>query len=298
MKIIDIPKSGKCGDIVAYESRWGQCQRQLVVPTNRQTAAREARRGAFGRLSRAWGTVLTEAQRQAWNAAGPEVESGKRLGQSGPLTGQMHFVGINSARACIGREMLMEPPEPVVFGANPVEELTMRWEAGRVKMELRVPAAVREDIMVFGQGPCSAGRSKRRNVSYLGVLPKPVDGVSDITELYVGRFGEPRAGEKVFIVVRQQANGWEGEAWEVSEVVPERVFEGQAAGEAGLTLHVHMHKGCTREVQGINEAPAGGGEKGAGALESSEIRRPESEAGGIGADGCPRPEASRARPQE
>jgi hypothetical protein len=64
--------------------------------------------------------------------------------------------------------------------------------------------------MVFGQAPCSAGRRKRRNVSYLGLLPAAQDGLIDITALYIARFGEPRPGERVFIVTRQQKDGWEG----------------------------------------------------------------------------------------
>ena len=63
MKILDVPKSGKCGNIVAYPGRYGQCQRQLVVPANRKTPARDHMRGAFGRWSRLWGTGLTQAQR-------------------------------------------------------------------------------------------------------------------------------------------------------------------------------------------------------------------------------------------
>jgi hypothetical protein len=60
---------------------------------------------------------------------------------------------------------------------------------------------------------------KRRNVSYLGLLPAPEGGVSDITELYVARYGEPKPGEKVFIVTRQK-NGREGEDMVTSEIVP------------------------------------------------------------------------------
>ena len=171
MKTLDIPKSGKCGNIVAYPGRYGQCQRQLVIPANSQTAARDHMRGAFGNLARAWGRRLTEAQREAWNVAGPKVQSAKRLGQSGPLTGQQHFQGINSARARIGREMLWEPPAPVVFGLNPVGQLTISNGEGGVRLLLKVSGPVTEDIMVFGQAPCSAGRTKRRNVSYLGLLP-------------------------------------------------------------------------------------------------------------------------------
>ena len=48
-------------------------------------------RGSFGRLSRAWSLLLTDAQRNAWNVADPKVQSAKRLGKSGPLTGQQHY---------------------------------------------------------------------------------------------------------------------------------------------------------------------------------------------------------------
>ena len=127
--------------------------------------------------------------------------------------------------------------------------------------------------MVFGQAPCSAGRMKRRNVSYLGLLPTPEGGVSDIPELYVARYGEPKPGEKVFIVTRQQKNGWEGEDKVTSEIVPKKPageqraealneMEGkavdtvqglgvrlQATAEAALTLQPHMHTGCTPGAQ-------------------------------------------------
>ena len=104
--------------------------------------------------------------------------------------------------------------------------------------------------MVFGQAPCSAGRMKRRNVAYLGLLPAPQDGMSDITEIYVARYGEPRAGEKVFILTRQQKDGWEGFDLETNEIVPEKPAEQQAIATQSVTLFVHMHKGCTRDAQG------------------------------------------------
>ena len=117
--------------------------------------------------------------------------------------------------------MLLAPPAPVVFGPNPVGKLVITNGEDGVRLLLSVTGPAVEDIMVFGQAPCSAGRTKRRNVSYLGLLPAPEGGVSDITELYVARYGEPRAGEKVFIVTRQQKDGWEGFDQETSEFVPE-----------------------------------------------------------------------------
>ena len=91
-------------------------------------------------------------------------------------------------------------------------------------------------IIVFGQAPCSAGRSKRRNVAYLGLMPARKDGLSDITDIYVARHGEPPAGEKVLIVTCQEKDGWEGDDRETNEIVPGKPTERQALVTATLTL--------------------------------------------------------------
>ena len=248
MKTLDIPKSGKCGTIVAYRTRYGSCQRALVIPRNRQTHARQQMRAHLGRFSNAWGTTLTQAQREAWNLKAPEVQSRKRLGQSGPLHGQMHFVGLNTARACIGRPPLWDPPEPVTFGPNPVGALTILNTEKGPRLLLEVTAPVTDDIMVFGQAPCSAGRTKRRNVAYLGLLPAPVDGLSDITDLYVARYGGLPPGQRIFIVTRQQRNGWEDHDQETNEIIPLAPQETAALSTPALSLKPYMHKGCTRDA--------------------------------------------------
>jgi hypothetical protein len=134
-------------------------------------------RQAFGSFAGAWGRVLIQAQRDRWDEAGPKVQSPNRLG-SGPLTGRQHFQGINSARACIGLPPLWEPPAPVVFDPNPVGQLLITNDKRGVRLWLMVSAPLTGDIMVFGQAPCSAGRRKRRNVSYLGLLSPAQDGLS------------------------------------------------------------------------------------------------------------------------
>lgn len=219
MKIVDIPKSGKSGRRVFYRRRSSQCWRVHVVPHDPRSVPQRRARRVFSAVSKAWRDVLTEPQRQAWLLAAAAVRSRPRLAQSGPLTGQMHFVRINSARARIGRELLLWPPERVVFGPNPVEQLSVTHDNGRLRLNLRVAGPVTEDIMVFGQAPCSAGWRKWRHGAYLGLLPTPVGGDCDITEMYVARFGEPKPGERVFIRTRQQTNGWEGRSHDTSALV-------------------------------------------------------------------------------
>jgi hypothetical protein len=220
MQIYDIPKSGRCGDYVFYMRRRKLFRRRYVAPRNVRTAARRHTRRSFGAVARAWGGKLTEEQRRAWMASAVNVKSHPRLWQSGPLTGEMHFQGINNARARIGLEMLLWPPEHVMFGTNPVTGLAVSYAADRIRLRLRVSGPVTEDIMVFAQALCSAGRKKWRHGAYLVLLSASPDGEHDITDLYVERYGEPEPGEKIFIRTRQQKDGWEGRDCDLSEVVP------------------------------------------------------------------------------
>ena len=304
MKILDIPQNGKCGVFVSYKSPFGQVRRQLVVPKNTPSQARERARRDFGRWAHAWAAMLTEEQRAAWNLAGPKVQSATRLGQSGPLSGQQHFQGINSARSCIGRPALLLPPEPVVFDPSPVGQLSITNDRDGVSLLLPVSGPVTGDIMVFAQAPCSRGRSKRRNVCYIGLLPAPVNGVSNIAPLYIARFGVPAPQQKVFVVTIQQQNGWESHEHLTSAVVPDPperpdppatnhpevqptaapqpLPAPQAAADSALSLMPQMHKGCTPAAQGLPTgqvvAPVQGSKDidpacGAGSTEPGEEKR-------------------------
>ena len=277
MKILDIPQSGKRGLYVSYRSPFGLCSRILVCPANTQTPARQRMRGSFGRFAKSWSRTLTQAQREAWNLAGPKVLSKKRLGQSGGLSGQQFYQGINSARSCIGKPPFLLPPDPVVFPPNVVGQLTITNGEDGVRLWVEVSGPVTEDIMVFGQAPCSQGRSKRRNVSYLGLVRAAAAGLVEITALYVARYGEPAPGQRVFIVTRQQINGWEDENRQTFADVPDRPKPSesavpprpevqqavatqpepvqQAPSAGALTIIPLMHKGCTPRAQGTGTPP-------------------------------------------
>jgi hypothetical protein len=158
--------------------------------------------------------------------------------------------------------MLWEPPSPVVFGPNPVEALSVSQGDEGISLRLSVSGSVVEDIMVFGAAPCSAGRKKCRNVAYLGLLPAPVGGVSDITEMYVKRYGEPEPGKRVFIRTRQQRNGWEGHHKDTSEVVPAKPVVAvmqRRCGEMGMLLGLNELHGLHRLQE---DAVAGRGASG------------------------------------
>ncbi|MEI6392220.1 MAG: hypothetical protein WCT12_14090 [Verrucomicrobiota bacterium] len=54
MKLLDIPKSGRCRDLVFYRIGQGQYACRHVTPTHRHTGATERARGGLGAMSRRW----------------------------------------------------------------------------------------------------------------------------------------------------------------------------------------------------------------------------------------------------
>jgi hypothetical protein len=250
MKIIDVPQSGKRGLIVAFQSAFGLCLRQYVVPRTNRTPACERVRGQFGRNSRMWSGKLTEDQRHRWCAAGAKVMSHPRLGQKGPLSGQQFWQSISNVRSVVGLAPDLEPPAPVLFDPSPAGRLIIENTTDGVRLWLAVSGELTTDIMVFGQEPCPSGRSKRRNIAYLGLLPPPIAGRSEVTQLYKARYGDPRPGRKIFIVTCQTKNGWKDWDQETNEIVPEPPIARQVTAEPVPSHIPHMHNGGATDAEG------------------------------------------------
>jgi hypothetical protein len=201
-------KSGKRGTTVSIHTCFGQAERQLAVPKNPRTPAQQRVRVTLGSIASRW-RGLTDPQRAAWTALASDTRSQPRLGQSGRLTGCQLFIKINCTLAAAGMEQVVEPPERAIFATNPVGALTMLNNAGVIALKLAVPRAPAHYVMVLGTAPCSAGISRPRRFTLLGALPASAAGMSDITDLYVAKYGVPPVGTRVFIRTRQTANGWE-----------------------------------------------------------------------------------------
>jgi hypothetical protein len=257
MKILDTPRSGKCGQTVAFQSRFGLCLRQHVPQKAGLTPARQHSCAVFGGNSRKWSARLSDEQHDRWILAGAQVMSHPRLAQKGPLTGQQFWQAISTVRAIVGFPETLEVPARPVFSRSNVGRLVSENGADGVRLYLVVSGELNEDIMVFGQEPCSRGRYKRRNVSYLGLLPPPVGGLSEITHLYKAKFGEPRPGQKVFIVTCQEKDGWKGLDLETSATVPEPPKELQATAETAGGHIPYMYTGCTGDAEGIGRPVVG-----------------------------------------
>jgi hypothetical protein len=82
------------------------CRRLYVVPKDPRTPGQLRARAALAAASKAWSHSprLTEEQRETWRREGAKVQSRPRLWQSGPLTGQLHYVGQLCAKSQTARE--------------------------------------------------------------------------------------------------------------------------------------------------------------------------------------------------
>ena len=109
MRVLEIPKSGKCGGTVWQRNRYCQYSYPAFIPYNPRTAAQVAVRGAFGAVSARWRT-LTEEQRIIWCRVARTKWSKPRLCQKGRLTGILLFMKVNVALANRGLAQVDLPP--------------------------------------------------------------------------------------------------------------------------------------------------------------------------------------------
>jgi len=204
LRIPGVRQSGRWGHMVYVDSKHGQLMRARPQKPRLVTPARLRARQNCANIAALWCT-LSDDQMAGWHALARHES--RRLGQ--PVSGYHLFTGINTARLALGLAPALDALKPVRFGPNPVQEFQMTKADGRLRLALRVASTPLTPIVVLGSPPCSAGIAVRTNFSILGWLPPPVEGWSDITQLYVQKFGQPGDNQRVFIRVRQFNDGWQ-----------------------------------------------------------------------------------------
>jgi hypothetical protein len=117
MALVTLPegqqRSGKQGGMVWSHNRGGPYVRTRAIPTNPGTARQVAVRNAVRSIAIAWDTILTQAQRDAWNVYATNVSWTNRLGESTSLTGLNHFIRTNTISVTHGKARL--DVAPVIF---------------------------------------------------------------------------------------------------------------------------------------------------------------------------------------
>ena len=207
MKIQSIPKSGRQGDVVFVKGRYGNAVRTFVPPSNPRTADQQGHRRNILAVSRRWRTLSLE-QRGTWRVLAANAyfvnDEGKRV----RLNCFKLFVRLNTRRADLGLPQFDTAPAEPVFRTSPVVDLAVTYPGGKFTLKLRVEGTPAQLILVQGAKPVRSCVRFVLHFPLLGLLPPPIDGWSDITELYVARYGVPKAGTAIWIRTCQHIDGF------------------------------------------------------------------------------------------
>jgi hypothetical protein len=206
MKISSIPKSGPKCSVVHFKGRYGYVARRLVSPHDPRTAGQLVHRDNVRVVTRRWGTLASE-QRAAWRTAAANryfiTESGDRV----RLSGYHLFVRLNVRRADLVLSQFDLPPAEPVFRPNPVAELVISNTGDEITIKLRLTGPPAQYTLVQGARPVRTSVRHVERFPFLGLLPPPIDGWSDITDIYKVRYGEPKPGMAIWIRSCQHIDG-------------------------------------------------------------------------------------------
>jgi hypothetical protein len=219
MKISAIPKSGRKGSVIYANTRHGKVARQYVCPRNPRTPEQQGHRNNLLAVLRRWRTLSAE-QRAAWRLAAPNKYSVTETDRRVRLNGYNFFASLNTRRADLSLPQFDLPTAEPVFRPNPVAELVITNTGGEMTLKLRVPSPPAQYTLLQGAAPVRTGVRSVQHFPFLGLLPPPTDGWSDITELYVARYGVPKAGTAIWIRTCQHIDGWT----DVPKVARDRVL--------------------------------------------------------------------------
>ena len=199
--------------------RYGQVVRARVIPANPNTPSQATAREKFKSQSQRWDS-LTDAQRTAWTQAAKTINSQKRLGTSGALTGNQHFVKTNVQLSTQGAVTVDVPPVLAPAPAMPFETMAIANAGGILSIKLHSPTELPTGTEIWGAAPVKAGVARTPQMVFLGLSPALAQGDANVTGLYVSKFGEPNVGQRVFIAARTTTPSSVGVLVPFNAVVP------------------------------------------------------------------------------
>lgn len=165
--------SGSMGGTTFAHNKGGMYTRARGVPTNPNTVRQQAQRSLFGAAVVAWSTLLSSAQRAAWNTYGENVTVTDSLGQPRKRSGQQWFIGsytlrFNPQYTSSGMQTLDAPAifdrGPDIIGVKPMEG-DEEWTIGVYETSLDLQTEFRLSDAV--------GETMRQLIIYRGHAQNP-----------------------------------------------------------------------------------------------------------------------------
>ena len=200
-------KRQKANGVRAFKARGRWVLSTVGEPSNPQTAQQQDHRRNVEAVTGRW-HALNDQQYAAWGAATANKYMLTRTGRRVRLSPYHLFVSLNVGRADLGLSQYDVPaPEPL-WSTSPVFELSATFAGGRFSLKARLNGPPAQHILVYAAAPVRSGRRYVKDIPFLCLLPPPIDGWSDLTDLYVARYGVPKPDWAIWIRTCQHIDGW------------------------------------------------------------------------------------------
>lgn len=193
---------GKIGGQVASKNRAGAYLRNKVTPVNPSTTFQQTVRNRLAAFSQAW-RDLTQAQRDAWNAAVGDYSRTDIFGDLRNPTGFNLYQRLNNNLQQIGVAALSLPPLPQEVAQVVLSAVTYDVGVGN-ELDLvftpTIPAG--HTVLLWGTPGVSPGKNfVKSEYRLFGTLAAAATSPQDVRTAYEAKFGAQPVGTKVFIMM-------------------------------------------------------------------------------------------------
>jgi hypothetical protein len=192
--------SGSQGGITASHGNAGQYFRTRTIPTNPQTAAQTTVRTNLGATAAAWGTSLSDAQREGWFTFAANYPITDALGQPLQLTGSQAFSRLNARLLAAGLSMILTAPTD----QNVTDLLSITASVvvtGSVMTVAFDPSPIgADDVIIVRATPAFSPGKSYFTKMLRQILVSSLEDTTplDVSAAWIAKFGSfPAAGTKV-----------------------------------------------------------------------------------------------------
>lgn len=206
---------GKIGGHVASKNRGGAYLRTKVTPSNPQTSFQAAARNRLTSLSQGW-RGLTQAQRNAWNAAVGNFTSTDIFGDIKSPSGINLYVKLNANLDEVGVTAISTPPLPDAVEPVLTVSPTVAVTATQVDIAFTpTPVPANTAFIVRATAQVSPGKNFLKNeYRDIAVLDAAATSPADLSTEYTNRFGSLVEGQKIgwALIPVNKTTGQKGQA--------------------------------------------------------------------------------------
>lgn len=192
----------KLNGSVFSKNRYGGYVRTKVTPVNPQTLFQQNIRSILSVLSQAW-RGLTESQREAWIAAAANFPFTDIYGNTKILSGSALFVKFNTNLTNAGQAPITDPPSPVTLPIALADTLTAAAGIPALSLTFTTsPVPANFQLQVYATPNITPGRSFVKNqFRLISNIAAAATSPADLLADYSARFGNPVAGQKIFVKI-------------------------------------------------------------------------------------------------